>query len=68
MQKSDLNGIIRSGAIAHDRGVGYFDNPHYFNPHRGDIATWTRNCEAWSAGWLKQDNGADREIARLMTV
>ena len=64
MQQSDLAGIKRSGAKAHERGVSYFDNSHL-----GDADdTWLVAATAWAGGWREVDRGKDVALATLDRV
>ena len=63
MQQSDLDGIQRSGAIARERGVSFFENPHHFAPEN-----WTELSSAWAAGWRQADMGREEALAALDRV
>jgi hypothetical protein len=71
MQQSDLEGIARSGALARQRGISFHSNPHYsalMGETEADMLEWNDVANAWSAGWLREDAGRDKEIARLMLM
>jgi len=65
MQQSDLDGIERSGALARTQCFSYFDNPWLISDLPfGD--TWQTAVSAWWAGWMREDAGRDKALARLM--
>ena len=66
LEQSDLQGIARNGALARRRGEDYFCNPHLFE--RRPIEEWHAIASAWSAGWLQEDDGRDKRIARLLSM
>jgi len=55
MQRSDLDGIKRSGALACRRGASFFDNPRHHDA--GD--SWMVAAQAGAAGWCEEDAGRD---------
>ena len=66
IEQSDLQGIARNGALARRRGEDYVSNPHLFE--RRPIEERHAIASAWSAGWLKEDDGRDRRIAKLLST
>ena len=63
MQQSDIDGIVRSGAIAQERGVSYFDNPHF-----ADQTGRLTSSAAWDLGWRQADKGRDKSLQVLDRV
>lgn len=72
MQQSDLDGITARGVAARQAGASFHDNPFYFStvpvntPEQFDA--WAGLCMAWSAGWLKEDAGRDKQLFRMMSM
>lgn len=72
MQKSDLEGFGRSGALARRSGESFHSNPHYSTPNSWatveHMLQWHNTSSAWAAGWLAEDNGRDQVVARQLNV
>lgn len=64
MQQSDLDGIIKRDVAARQAGASCYDNPCYFAS--GSLEEWSECCQAWSAGWIKEDAGRDQVLARRL--
>lgn len=64
MQKSNLEGIERNGALAQKRGDSFRANPDYYD----DDANWHSEAPVWAAGWRKADGGKDEALAVLDRV
>jgi hypothetical protein len=70
--QSDLPAIKKRGTQDHAAGLSYFDNPFYFSTVPTDtvrqLIDWSDLCNAWSAGWLEDDDGRDERIRRLQNI
>ena len=72
MSTQELNAVVESGASARRSEQSYFDNPAFAEVAPFDkeqaLMEWHANACAWSAGWLRQDEGQDQAIAALMAL
>ena len=66
LQQSDIEGVVRRGALARRMGEDYFDNPHFHEQRPLD--EFYPLASAWAAGWLEEDAGRDERIARLLAM
>ena len=72
MDATELDSVRRSGIVARQSGLSYFDNPHHFISAPVDATEQGRDleglCNALSAGWLIENAGRDEAIKALMRV
>lgn len=71
MTDSKLAEISMAGAAARRDELSFYTNPH--NEIGMDWATvehmlaWHDKACAWAAGWLRQDEGRDAVLARMLS-
>ena len=71
MNRTDLESVLASGAAARRDEFSFHSNPYY--DVGMDWATaehmfaWHDRACAWAAGWLRQDEGRDEVMARMLS-
>jgi hypothetical protein len=72
MQQDDLARINQVGASARSSGLPYLSKPHFRSNEPWETVeamdAWHARASAWAGGWLRQDEGRDKQVAAMVTI